>query len=222
MHNGYIGYVYNPDGTDDPETEEDERYEEKIHDETWTDGVGLNRLLDSGCIFGAGYIDNSNVDFTNVYLYGGYIRNSVFGGGEIAAVGRGKIELGGEANSERQLKAIFKGGKTMVEMYDGHVHRNVFAGGRGYNNLGEQGKLYSDGYVFGQTEVHVHGGTVGTEEGVLNGDGNVFGGGDIGYIYSAYQNANGELCVGKKSGNRYDGGDEGFYYKNEGGTFCRF
>ena len=219
INNGYIGYVYNPNGTDDPDTDIDEHYEEKIHDETWTDGVGLNRLLDSGCVFGAGYIDNSNVDFTNVYLYGGHVRNSVFGGGEIAAVGRGKIELGGEANSERQLKAIFKGGKTMVEMYDGHVHRNVFAGGRGYNNLGEQGKLYSDGYVFGRTEAHVHGGEVGTEEGLLNGDGNVFGGGDIGYVYSAYQNAAGELCVGKKSGKRYDDSDEGFYYKNEGGTF---
>ncbi|MBR6188281.1 MAG: T9SS type A sorting domain-containing protein [Prevotella sp.] len=220
IHNGYIGYVYNPDGTDDPETDIDEHYEEKIHDETWEDGVGLNRLLDSGCVFGAGYVDNSNVDFTNVYLYGGYIRNSVFGGGEIAAVGRGKIELGGEENSERQLKAIFKGGKTMVEMYDGTVKRNVFAGGRGYNNLGQQGKLYSDGYVFGKTEVHVHGGEIGTEEGLLNGDGNVFGGGDIGYVYSAYQNAAGALCVGKKSGTRFDDGDEGFYYKNEGGTFA--
>ncbi len=220
INNGYIGYVYNPDGTDDPETDIDEHYEEKINDETWEDGVGLNRLLDSGCVFGAGYVDNSNVDFTNVYLYGGTIRNSVFGGGEIAAVGRGKIELGGEENSERQLKAIFKGGKTMVEMYDGIVKRNVFAGGRGYNNLGQQGKLYSDGYVFGKTEVHVHGGEIGTEEGLLNGDGNVFGGGDIGYVYSAYQNAAGQLCVGKKSGIRYDDVDDGFYYKNEGGTFA--
>ena len=220
INNGYIGYVYNPDGTDDPETDIDEHYEEKINDETWEDGVGLNRLLDSGCVFGAGYVDNSNVDFTNVYLYGGTIRNSVFGGGEIAAVGRGKIELGGEENSERQLKAIFKGGKTMVEMYDGTVKRNVFAGGRGYNNLGQQGKLYSDGYVFGKTEVHVHGGVIGTEEGLLNGDGNVFGGGDIGYVYSAYQNAAGQLCVGKKSGIRYDDVDDGFYYKNEGGTFA--
>ena len=219
IRNGYIGYVYNPNGTDDPETDIDEHYEEKIHDETWEDGVGLNRLLDSGCVFGAGYVDNSNVDFTNVYLYGGYIRNSVFGGGEIAAVGRGKIELGGEENSERQLKAIFKGGKTMVEMYDGTVKRNVFAGGRGYNNLGQQGKLYSDGYVFGKTEVHVHGGEIGTDEGLLNGDGNVFGGGDIGYVYSAYQNAAGQLCVGKKAGTRYVDDYDGFYYKNEGGSF---
>ena len=219
INNGYIGYVYNAEGTDDPETARDEHYEEKINDETWTDGIGLNRLLDSGCVFGAGYIDNSNVDFTNVYMYGGHVRNSVFGGGEIAAVGRGKIELGGEDNSTRQLQAIFKGGKTTVEMYDGHVYRNVFAGGRGYNNLGEHGKLYSDGYVFGQTEVHVHGGEVGTEAGILNGDGNVFGGGDIGYVYSAYQNAEGNLCVGKKSGERYDDHDEGFYYKNEGGSF---
>ena len=220
VNNGYIGYVYNPDGTDNPDTDRDEHYEEKIHDETWTDGVGLNRLLDSGCVFGAGYIDNSNVDFTNVYMFGGYVRNSIFGGGEIAAVGRGKIELGGEENSVRQLKAIFKGGKTTVEMYGGHVYRNAFAGGRGYNNLGEQGKLYSDGYVFGQTEIHIHGGEIGTDEGLLNGDGNVFGGGDIGYVYSAYQNADDSLCVGKKAGERYDDHDEGFYYKNEGGTFA--
>ena len=219
VNNGYIGYVYNPSGTDDSDTDRDEHYEEKLNDETWTDGVGLNRLLDSGCVFGGGYIDNSNVDFTNVYVYGGHVRNSVFGGGEIAAIGRGKIDIGGEDNSVRQLKSIFKGGKATVEMYDGHVYRNVFAGGRGYNNLGEQGKLYSDGYVFGQTEVHIHGGEVGTEKGILNGDGNVFGGGDIGYVYSAYQNADGNLCVGKQSGTRYDDGDEGFYYKNEGGTF---
>ena len=72
-------------------------------------------------------------------------------------------------------------------MFDGHVHRNVFGGGRGYNNLGEGGHLFSDGYVFGQTLVHIHGGEIGTEDELIAGNGNVFGGGDIGYVYSAYE-----------------------------------
>ncbi len=185
-------------------------YQEKLHDETWS-GDGTNRLYDSGCIFGGGYIDNSSVDVANVKMYGGVVRNSLFGGGEIAAIGRGVIEASGVDNSDRTLKGIYKAGRSSVELFEGQVHRNVFGGGRGYNNLGEGGTLYSDGYVFGQTEVHVHGGTVGTAKELARLNGNVFGGGDIGYVYSAYEKDN-DLYVGIKDGERYDNKWEGYYY----------
>ena len=185
-------------------------YQEKLHDETWS-GDGTNRLYDSGCIFGGGYIDNSSVDVTNVKMYGGHVRNALFGGGEIAAIGRGIINATGTDNSVRTLQGIYKAGRTTVELYEGQVHRNVFGGGRGYNNLGEGGTLYSDGYVFGQTEVHIYGGEVGSDKGMEKGYGNVFGGGDIGYVYSAYEK-DGKLYVGIKDGNRYDDKYEGYYY----------
>ena len=150
-------------------------------------------------------------------MYGGVVRNSLFGGGEIAAIGRGVIEATGQDNSSRTLKGIYKAGRTNVDLFEGEVHRNVFGGGRGYNNLGEGGTLYSDGYVFGQTEVHVHGGTIGTAKELARENGNVFGGGDIGYVYSAYEK-DGKLFVGIKDGKRYDDKWEGYYYAYEKGT----
>ena len=221
LNKGFIGYRR---FTSVPTTDTDldyiqvgsDYYQEKLHDETWS-GDGTNRLYDSGCIFGGGYIDNSSVDVTNVKMYGGVVRNALFGGGEIAAVGRGVIEAKGQDNSVRTLKGIYKAGKANVTLYEGDVHRNVFGGGRGYNNLGEGGTLYSDGYVFGQTEVHVHGGTIGTPKELERENGNVFGGGDIGYVYSAYEE-NGKLFVGIKDGERYVTQYEGYYYAYEKGT----
>ena len=225
LNKGYIGYRYFVDeASADPGeeligiTDGGGYYQEKLHDETWS-GDGTYRLKDSGNIFGGGYVDNSSVDRTNVMMYGGHVRNSLFGGGEIAAVGRGVIEVSGDKNSIRTLQGIYKAGHTSVKLYDGYVHRNVFGGGRGYNNLGEGGKLYSDGYVFGQTEVDIHGGEVGTNAELANGNGNVFGGGDIGYVYSAYEDTDGTLCFGKKSGVRYDDGDEGYYYQSKDGNY---
>ena len=215
LNKGFIGYrhfssVPTTDTNLDYIKVGSDYYQEKLHDETWT-GDGTNRLFDSGCIFGGGYIDNSSVDVSNVKMYGGHVRNALFGGGEIAAIGRGIINASGQDNSVRKLQGIYKAGKANVELYEGHVHRNVFGGGRGYNNLGEGGTLYSDGYVFGQTEVHIYGGEVGTDKGIDRGDGNVFGGGDIGYVYSAYEKNN-ELYVGIKDGDRFDDTWEGYYY----------
>jgi len=227
LRNGFIGYRrFDTQPTDDLAyiQNRSDYYQEKLHDETWI-GDGTNRLYDSGCIFGGGYIDNSNVDETNVKMVGGHVRNALFGGGEIAAVGRGVIHASGENNSVRTLHGIYKAGKTNVDLFEGYVHRNVFGGGRGYNNLGEGGSLYSDGYVFGQTEVHIHGGEVGTTKELALGNGNVFGGGDIGYVYSAYEyddNGVRKLGRGIKSGERYDDGKEGYYYKHKissSGTF---
>ena len=221
LNKGFIGYRHF-DSVPTTDTDLDyvqvgsDYYQEKLHDETWS-GDGTNRLYDSGCIFGGGYIDNSSVDVTNVKMYGGHVRNALFGGGEIAAIGRGVINASGEDNSVRVLQGIYKAGKTLVELYEGNVHRNVFGGGRGYNNLGEGGTLYSDGYVFGQTEVRVHGGTVGTAKELARLNGNVFGGGDIGYVYSAYEKDS-ELYVGIKDGSRNDDGWEGYYYAYKKGN----
>ena len=214
LNKGYIGYKYNSAGIDDVSTTNiDERYEKNIEDETKETPNTL--LTDAGNLFGGGYIDNSTVDKTQVILNGGVVRSSVFGGGEIAAIGRGdmmKKDGGGY-----ELNEIYRPGKTFVEMYKGNVLRNVYGGGRGYDNLGRVGTLNCAGYVFGQTEVHIHGGEIGTNTGMADGDGNVFGGGDIGVVYSAYEKADGSFGVGKKRGNRYDGiaHSEGYYYKYE-------
>ena len=220
LNNGFIGYrrfgaVPTTDTDLDYIQVGSDYYQEKLHDET-SSGDGTNRLYDSGCIFGGGYIDNSSVDVTNVKMYGGHVRNALFGGGEIAAIGRGVIEATGVDNSVRTLKGIYKAGKANVTLFEGNVHRNVFGGGRGYNNLGEGGTLYSDGYVFGQTEVDIHGGTIGTAKELERENGNVFGGGDIGYVYSAYEEG-GKLYVGVKAGDRYDDAREGYYYAYEKG-----
>ena len=201
MNNGYVGYEY-----------KDKKYEEKTEDDT---KATPNTLLEeAGCVFGGGYIDDSTVDKTYVTINGGHIRNSVFGGGEIAAIGRGDMQekTGG---TDYELKGIYRPGKTNVKMYSGHVHRNVFGGGRGYDNLNRHGSLHNDGYVFGQTEVSIHGGEIGTVSGVADGDGNVFGGGDVGFVYSAYENANGTFGRGVKDGVRYDGLYQGYYFKHK-------
>ena len=203
MNNGYIGYVYN--------TETNE-YEEKVNDETWTDHIGKDRLSDCGNLFGGGYDDNSSVDESHMVMWGGTVRNSIFGGGEIATIGRGATIENGENNKERELKAIYKGGGTHIEMYNGHVKRNIFGGGKGYNILGYGGVngYYTDGYVFGKTEVLIHGGEIGTDEGLAEGYGNVFGGGDVGFVYSKGYFNEASRKTGTGSPNHY------YYYDDTG------
>ena len=210
INNGYIGYTFeNKTGT--TYTNYSDHYKEKLNDETWSDGVGENRLEDCGSAFGGGYDDLSSVDFTNVKMYGGIIRNSLHGGGEIATIGRGTTKQ--SSGAERELDQVYKNGKTHVEMYNGHVLRNVFAGGKGYNKLkyGQGNELYTDGYVFGQTEVYIHGGEIGTEAGIAKEYGNVFGGGDIGYVYSSGYAAS-------KAANQGTGSPNHIYYKDSNGN----
>lgn len=181
INNAYIGYYYDTDN----------KYKEKLHDETWSDethpeGSPNFRLEDCGNAYGGGYDDNSNVDHSNVTIWGGQIRNSVYGGGEIATIGRGSTK---EDGALRTLDGFYVGGSTNVEIYNGHVLRDVYGGGKGFNLLGyghkaDKERRYTDGYVFGQTAVYVYGGEIGTVEGVTDGYGNVFGGGNIGYVYS--------------------------------------
>ena len=189
LNNGYIGYGYSTDSiAASSKYGLPGGYYPMIEDKTYKVNnifVSNTRLVDCGNMFGGGYDVRSSVDFTNVKIWNGVVRNSVHGGGEIATIGRGAVTPSGKSNSVRSLNGFYKSGKTNIEMYNGHVQRNVFGGGKGYNlyGYGQEGTLYTDGYVFGQTEVHIHGGEVGTDEGLADGYGNVFGGGDIGYVY---------------------------------------
>ena len=214
LNNGYIGYVYllaNQKQDEEgkivtlAETPEGAtaRYEAKVHDETYYEKnvwAGANRLKDYGNLFGGGYDDLSSTDNTFVTVWGGTVRGSVHGGGEIATIGRGRVVETGTDNSERVLikENYYQDGKTHVTMYNGKVLRNIFGGGKGYNVNGYgtgSNKLYTDGYVFGQTEVNIFGGEIGSDEGIAEGYGNVFGGGDIGYVYSPYCFTEGTLAA---------------------------
>lgn len=142
----------------------------------------------NGNVFGGGFGPAARVLKTSVNIYGGTIWNSLYGGGEIAAVGIGYMD---PPVDERVpiLNHVERQGLTSVKLYKGHVKRDVFGGGRGYTYATDDGsfgdeRLYTDGYVFGSTEVRIYGGKVGTPEGVADGYGNVFGGGNVGFLYS--------------------------------------
>jgi len=218
LNNGYIGYEYSQTaGTNTPDDPSDDQYDyiEKIHDETWSDdthpkGSPNYRLEDCGNVYGGGYDENSNVDNSKIIIWGGLIRNSVYGGGEIATVGRGSTK---EEGAKRTLNTVYHYGSTNVEMYNGHVLRDVYGGGKGFNLLGfghkaDQERRYTDGYVFGQTAVYIYGGEIGTVAGIADGYGNVFGGGNVGYVYSTgyFDDASRKTSTGSP-GHTY-------YYKN--------
>ena len=181
INNGYIGYRY-----------EDNKYVEELDESTKGDNI-LDR---SGNVFGGGYVANSYVDISDVKMYGGTVRGSLYGGGEIGPIGRGTVKEGAPAGVFANGDAkIYKPGEAHVTMYKGRVLRNVFGGGRGKDNWDGEGymtaaekatmDLSSKGYVFGKTDVNIHGGSIGTVDGVAKGYGNIFGGGDLGFVYSA-------------------------------------
>ena len=173
MHNGYIGYEYT--GGYSPVLDLDA-------------DLAVREFEDEGNVYGAGYGEGAVVINTQVNIYGGTVRNSVYGGGEIAAVGKGVVLATGDAAD------IETPGTTQVNMYGGLVEGDVFGGGRGYtytfaytgeNSPYKTTREYTDGYVFGKTRVNIHRGTIGTTESLQKGKGNVFGGGNIGYVYSS-------------------------------------
>lgn len=185
MWGGHVGYNYDS---------ENDRYVENLNYEGSTGEL----LKENGNVFGGGFGEGATVDNTDVTLYDGTIRNSLYGGGEIAAIGRGSV------NDDKISATIEQAGSTLIHMYGGLVAGDVFGGGRGYaidaygnTTTGEIG--YSDGYTFGTTAVYVHRGQIGTETTVAKGQGNVFGGGNIGYVYTA---------SGTKSSS------DGYYYNN--------
>jgi hypothetical protein len=225
INNGYVGYLYDPDMTDDLSTIGfDERYVDNIHEY----GPDDTRLLGHGNAFGGGYVASSYVDISDIEMYGGTLRGSLYGGGEVGPIGRGTKKTVTDLPEfaiQNGEATIYKAGQTHVKMFNGRVLRNVFGGGRGKDSWGNDGwmaaevepDLTSKGNVFGQTDVCIYGGEIGTEEGVLAGEeiGNVFGGCDRSYVYSAYELSDGTLAYGKKVGKRYDDENEGYYYKYE-------
>jgi hypothetical protein len=223
LNNGYVGYRYKNTGTESSPVYE---YVEELDDQKPGD-------LDlSGNVFGGGYVVNSYVDNAYIDMYGGKVRGSLYGGGEIGPIGRGTVRYKDTYSTGlvNQDARIYKAGQTHVKMYNGHVLRNVFGGGRGKDSWGGDGTMYMDkklvatldlqvkGFVFGQTDVNIYGGEIGTNEGLASGFGNVFGGGDEGFVYSAYEQ-NGNLFVGNKVGNRYDKDQEGYYYRYNGSKY---
>lgn len=188
IYDGMIGYRYNS-GTGE--------YDQELDDAAVND----NLLATSGNAFGGGYVANSSVDESSVRMYGGQIRTSLYGGGEIATIGRGRMN--------GTTPEVSKYGTTYVRMYAGTVLGSVFGGGRGEDNWGGNGymtdeektwmDLSSRGYVFGKTRVWIHGGQIGDDVTVAKGEGNVFGGGNLGYVY-------GENVKG----------DDGYYYEDDG------
>ena len=197
MWNGYIGYEY-VGGDFKP-----------LLDLKKADD---NLLKQNGNLYGAGYGEGAVVMQTFVNLHGGVIRNGLYGGGEIAAVGVGATKLENEKYVLDTSKP-FIAGKTNVYMYGGTVEGDVFGGGRGfsYDLTGNEvtGKLYyTDGYVFGGTNVEIYRGKIGTDASVKEGHGNVFGGGNIGYVYSAGQKYSGTTSGTMINGHYYHKGDD--------------
>ena len=72
----------------------------------------------------------------------------------------------------------------------------------------------SKGYVFGTTDVHIRGGEIGTDAGVLLGYGNVFGGGNEGFVYSPTGVKTGEQESDDQLENGLPKTGGGFYYKD--------
>ena len=227
INNGMIGYRYKNTGTEDAPVY---TYVAELDDKA----AGDNQLDGSGNAFGGGYILNSFVDNTDVKMFGGQIRGSLYGGGEVGPIGRGSMKSdaplsGGIKNGKA---TIYKAGKTNIEMYNGLVLRNVFGGGRGKDSWNGDGTYSMDaavvatldhdskGFVFGQTKVYIYGGEIGSVEGMARNFGNVFGGGDEGTVISAYEKDDRTLGHGEKIGVRY-GTDlhDGYYFKKENGTF---
>ena len=223
INNGRIGYNYTvPGGSAAGEYAEELDEPDKYSDTDPTAGRGT--LDKGGNVFGGGYVANSYVDRSHVTMYDGIVRGSLYGGGEIGPIGRGTVHPDKPAGPITNHAAkIYKGGETHVYLYGGHVTRDIFGGGRGYDNWNGEGTMSdaekltmdrsSKGYVFGSTDVHIRGGEVGTAQNALHGYGNIFGGGNEGFVYSATGTK-----VGRDRSDEHlsqgvprDGG--GYYYK---------
>lgn len=197
MNNGYVGYDYDYNtGKYFPNV--------KLHSQD-----DLNLLANNGNLYGGGFGDKAWAVKTNVEMYGGTIRHSLYGGGEIASVGFATMKVDEGVIKEVDWTKPVTEGSTKVTMYGGTVERDVFGGGRGFSYtlagaLEVENIYYSSGFVFGKTEVNIHRGTVGTDETLKDEAGNVFGGGNIGYVYSVKGKRNGDKGTQFKTGHYYD------------------
>jgi hypothetical protein len=146
VEDGHVKYI--PLKRGDDLSSEDYYFVEEIDQ----DAVGDNIMFEAGNAFGGGYAANSDVDIANITLWNGIIRNSMYGGGEIATIGRGTQAK----NASDQFEvSIYKPGETHVTMMGGHVLRDVFGGGRGFNNWKTEDKSAgnTNGFIFGKSDV---------------------------------------------------------------------
>lgn len=200
IYNGYIGFnhgtktetVIENEGTENETstTQTVDVYTENLDEYT----TGDNRLDLNGNVFGGGYVASSYVDNSHIEMFGGTVRGSMYGGGELGPIGRGtrKSDAATPEGSKQVSDAtIYKAGSTDVNLYSGHVMRNVFGGGRGKDSWGGEGwkpenetDLTAKGAVFGPTTVHIYGGEIGSVKDLQKTYGNVFGGGDEGIVFS--------------------------------------
>ncbi len=198
MYNGYVGYDYRKYTAAELAAMSDaERVKYNSTDSYYIERLKANDtdtknlMKEDGNVYGGGFGEEARVRHTVVTLYNGQIRNSLYGGGEMSAVGWGFVRKDTETN-ELVKDKISQVGSTFVEMYGGKVNNDVFGGGRGYSydNNGEMmygTKYMTDGFIFGKTDVNIYRGTIGTDESIKEANGahgNVFGGGNIGYVYS--------------------------------------
>ena len=209
LYNGHVGFVY--DGTSGT-------YREYL---TTDDSDNPTLYAEDGNVYGAGFGENAQVLNSEVRMYDGVIRNSLYGGGEIGTVGWGTMSKDA-ATGQVSLVSVDKPGVARVFMYGGLVQADVFGGGRGYSfdNYGQiqyGTKYFADGYVFGRTDCNIFRGQIGTATTMLseNGShGNVFGGGNIGYVYSG----NGRKWTSASP----DDGATGYYYLKDGDGFASY
>lgn len=184
---------------------------EKDGFETWIEGS----------VFGSGE-DGHVLQNTYVNIYDGQIGGHHYGDlepcndpyhGNVYGGGRGvdTYEQGGQQHYS--VTAGWVQGNTNVNMYGGHVVRNVYGGG----NLASVGVESNN--ATGLATVNIMGGTVGTNNEDEN-FGNVFGSGHGGsgdeYVHLAYVK-NTHVTIGKTArvyGSVFGGGEDGHVRKN--------
>lgn len=107
-------------------------------------------------------------DLDNDIITSSKILGSVYGGGDLAKVGDGVINM---SKNEATINAM---GNTNVVIINAYVADSVFAGGRGVAPEGMSYNVYM-GTVFGYTEVTVNSGYIG---------GSIYGGGRESRVYA--------------------------------------
>lgn len=176
-------------------------------------------LLYEGAVYGAGFGPLSHVLRSDITVYGGKIRNGVYGGGEMSgALDYAYMVNTPEADAEhlytyekrqpdgslKTVKVPYHDGVTStdVKIFGGKMSM-VCGGGRGYSNFLKVSSN-TPGAIFGNTNVYIAGGTIDTVTYFepLDG-GSVFGGGLEGEVTG---NTSVRIVGGNMTGEVYGGG----------------
>lgn len=174
------------------------------------------RALEGGRVFGGGQ-GVEDLDYRHAALVMGNtyteitgtakVYGSVYGGGELASIGSGRLQLDNDKNTGSATVTI--SGGTIGPLNGSQHNGNVFGGGKGLEEMTTLNDVYyatvdsthvvikaganiagsvfgggANGSVFGNASTDIQGGTIGTT-GLTNWDGNVFG---AGRNFNAYAN----------------------------------